>query len=162
MKIQRLHSIILISICSLMLTACEIDNTDKTDEYYTTIKETHWQLSETYIDHEWQTPAVYDELDIKDLWFHGDKKYQISIFNYDGNRANNTMQGDYKIESDAIYFFTSNSYGTLFSLYLSNIDKTQLEGTFTIYDEQTATHNTDGSISYSQNTRSYKIRLKRK
>ncbi|MBR2113733.1 MAG: hypothetical protein IJ929_03565 [Prevotella sp.] len=162
MKFQQLLSIILISICSLMLTACEVDNSENGTDYLALLKETHWQLSETYVDHEWQTPAVYDELDIKDLWFYGDKKYQISIFNFDGNRGNNTIQGSFKIESNTINFFTNNIYGTLFSIYISSIDKNQLEGVLTIYEEQTATPNTDGSTSFSQKSRTYTIRMKRK
>ena len=91
MKLQQLLTIALVSICSLMLTACEVDNSENGTDYLALLKETHWQLSQTYVDHEWQTPAVYDEVDIKDLWFHGDKSYQISIFNFDGNRGDESL-----------------------------------------------------------------------
>ena len=162
MKLQQLLTIALVSICSLMLTACEVDNSENGTDYLALLKETHWQLSQTYVDHEWQTPAVYDEVDIKDLWFHGDKSYQISIFNFDGNRGDNTIQGTFKIESNTINFFTNDIDGTLFSLYISSIDKTQLEGILTIYEGQTATPNTDGSTSFSQKSKTYTIRMKRK
>ena len=162
MKLLQRLSIILISVCSLMLTACEVDNSENGTDYLALLKETHWQLSQTYVDHEWQTPAVYDELDIKDLWFNGDDRYQISIFNFDGNRGDNTIQGTFKIESNTVNFFTNDIYGTLFSLYISSIDKNQLEGVLTIYEEQTATPNGDGSISFSQKSKTYTIRMKRK
>ena len=165
MKLKQLLSIIFISICSLMLTACEIDNTDKTDEHYAIVKDSRWQLSQIYIDNEWMTPAVYADFDIQDLQFLGNDKFQITVYNHDGQKGTHTFNGNYKISDGSIYFSKySQGYVSpmMFSLTVISIDNTSIEGGFIIFDDETVEHNNDGSTTFIQNSHSYRIRLTRK
>ena len=165
MKLKQLLSIIFISICSLMLTACEIDNTDKTDEHYAIVKDSRWQLSHIYIDNEWMTPAVYADFNIQDLQFLGSDKFQITVYNHDGQKGTHTFNGNYKISDGSIYFSKySQGYVSpmMFSLTVISIDNTSIEGGFIIFDDETVEHNNDGSTTFIQNSHSYRIRLTRK
>lgn len=158
-------SIILIFICSLMLTACEIDNTDKTDEHRAIIKDSSWQLTHIYINNEWVTPAVYSDFNIQNLRFIGSDKYQITVYNHDGNKSTHTFYGNYKFADNSVIFSDNNDkedyHHMLFSLNFTNIDNTNIEGGFTIYEDETVIPNKDGSTSFIPNTHSYHIRLKR-
>ena len=164
---KRYHwlSIILIAVCSMMLTACEIDNTDKTDEHSAIVKDSRWQLSHIYIDNEWMTPAVYADFDIQDLQFQGSDKFQITVYNHDGQKGTHTFNGNYKIDDGHIYFSKySQAYVSplMFSLTVISIDNTNIEGGFIIYGDETVEHNNDGSTTFIQNSHSYRVRLTRK
>ena len=165
MKRHHRLSIVLIAVFSMLLTACEVDNTDKTDEHRAVIKDSSWQLTHIYVNNEWVTPAVYADFDIQDLRFLGSDKYQVTIYNHDGKKGTHTFNGNYKF-ADGSIIFSDNAGGSyspmLFSLSITSIDNTGMEGGFTIYEDETVTPNNDGSTSFIPNSHSYRIRLKRK
>lgn len=165
MKRHHWLSFILIVVCSLMLTACEIDNTDKTDEHRAIIKDSSWQLTHIYINNEWVTPAVYSDFNIQELRFIGSDKYQITVYNYNGKRDTHTFYGNYKFADGSVIFSDNdeeNYSPMLFSLNYTNIDNTSIEGGFTIYEDETVIPNNDGSTTFIPNSHSYHIRLTRK
>ena len=165
MKQHHWLSIILIAVCGMMLTACEIDNTEKTDEHYAVVKDSSWQLSHIYVNNEWMTPAVYADFNIQSLQFMGNDKFQITVYNHDGQKGTHTFNGNYKIADGSIYFSNYNQGNVsplLFSLNIISIDNTSIEGGFTIYEDETVKQNGDGSTTFTPNTHSYRIRLTRK
>lgn len=162
MKLQHWMIIILISFSCLLTTACKNDDNDKSKNYQAMVTDTHWQLSSTYVNNVWQSPTVFPDLNIKDLWFCGSKSYQIDIFNYDGNKRDNTFQGEYKLDNNTFYFYTGPYAGPLFSISINNMSENTLEGDFTIWKGQTAIYDKDGNVSFEQDTETYTVRMTRK
>lgn len=160
MKLHLWGAIAIISIYSMMLTSCDIDNSDKSDEQRATVADTHWQLSEIYTNSGWLTPAVYSDFDIKDLWFGATGQYQMTLYNYEGDRATHTFSGTYSINSGNIDFMHNNYPGQMFTLSIVSMDKTVIEGSFTIWGDPSVTHQTDGSTIITGKPTTYTIRLK--
>ena len=162
MKLQQWMTIILISFSCMLMTACKNDDNDNNKNYQAMVIDTHWQLSSTYVNNKWQTTAEFTDLNIKDLWFCGKKDYQINIFNFDGNKRDNTFQGNYELDNNTFYFYTGPYAGPLFSISINSMGENTLEGDFTIWKGITAVYDKDGNESFEQDTETYTVRMTRK
>ena len=160
---KKMIAATLMTIMGLMMTSCEIDNTDvSSNEYREKIANSNWQLSQIMDKGSWTTPAVYGTFDIPELHFLGNNRYEMKIYNYFDNHIVTTFRGGYSISDGSLTFVEDNYMGTRFIMSITTLNDNTLEGTLNILGDEQRTYSADGKVvSYTHDTATYTIRMKR-
>jgi hypothetical protein len=166
---KNLHGVIiaLLTLCSLAITSCdtEIDNTSGvSDSFQSKIANTRWQLSEVFNSNNvWVTPALAAEIDITDLRFGSDNKYEMVIKNFYGNQTVHTFRGHFNVDHKNITFTGDPYSGIIISLGIHSLDNKQMEGVIMLMGDPQAQYSSDGNrVTYTQSQKAFTIRLQRK
>lgn len=154
----------ILAFCCLAMTSCDIDNDSAgTDDNYSKIAGTRWQLSEVLNEnHVWVKDDLYPDLRIPDLRFGTDRNFEIRVYSSFRYSDINTMRGTYSISYSTISFVQNGFPGVFLELSISSLSDNVLEGVFTIWGDDEHTYDPKtGMETIKADHRSYTVRLKR-
>ena len=160
---KKMIAATMMAILGLMMTSCDIDNTDvSSNEYRTTISNSNWQLSQIMDKGTWMTPAVYSAFDIPELHFLGGNRYEMKVYNYFDNHSVAMFRGEYSISDGNITFREDNYNGARFVMIIRTLDSNLLECALDVRGDDQRTYSPDGNeVTSTRATSSYIIRMKR-